>query len=103
MELAPPATSTASLHDALPILPGFRDLTADDAGDLGAPCGGESSHGEQGRGHERHADPDDRSAGAEDRKSTRLNSSHVASSYPAFSSKKKQDGMPRGSIAYATT
>src|SRR6202050_5824849 len=57
---------TLSLHDALPIC-------------VGARCRGGSGLGWQRRGH----------AGARDRKSTRLNSSHGSISYAVFCLKKK--------------
>src|SRR5262245_63945733 len=69
-----PATTeiyTLSLHDALPIFASIRL---------------------------RHAEPDDqarpvqRSAGRKDRKSTRLNSSHLGISYAVFCLKKKSTG-----------
>src|SRR5439155_23214257 len=73
----PPSISTLSLHDALPISP------REPAGAAGP------------RARPRHGDPaPDRlrvhARGPADRKSTRLNSSHVAISYAVFCLKKKK-------------
>src|SRR6266700_3410506 len=70
-DTATPAIYTLSLHDALPICGRPDDLPVDDAGQVLA---------------DRVADP--RAPG--DRKSTRLNSSHVKISYAGFSLKKKK-------------
>src|SRR5690625_5528685 len=69
----PPPTGffTLSLHDALPILGAAPEARV------------QSAHGAAAAGRRRAA------AGPEDRKSTRLNSSHVANSYAVFCLKKK--------------
>src|SRR5256885_4913998 len=64
---------TLSLHDALPILPG------------GPHCHARPALGYAGRDPDQSFDP----AGA-DRKSTRLNSSHLVISYAVFCLKKKK-------------
>src|SRR5690625_6630340 len=75
---APTAIYTLSLHDALPILhPRGR----------GASGHGGSSAQDRGDLRRRRADPRWR---WEDRKSTRLNCSHVAISYAVFCLKKKK-------------
>src|SRR5215510_16127692 len=70
---APPAPEiyTLSLHDALPIRPPLASVTAPATVEAAVGC-----------------TPPRSSAG--DRKSTRLNSSHVAISYAVFSLKKKK-------------
>src|SRR5205085_9069370 len=67
---APPDIYTLSLHDALPI---FGDGLAQDPTTVVAPC----------------LDPMRNVVEAEDRKSTRLNSSHSQISYAVFCLKKK--------------
>src|SRR5699024_12531396 len=97
------ATCTLSLHDALPISRVQREglgqrlhastrrlhigtgavdqQPGDDVGDLG-----ELGRAEAAGGQRRGADPQ---PGGEDRKSTRLNSSHVSISYAVFCLKNK--------------
>src|SRR3989442_4170350 len=85
---------TLSLHDALPICDGHAVLTA-----LGAPAAAQ------------RADADDEQPPVlgrdADRKSTRLNSSHVRISYAVFCLKKKKYGRMKGAdplrCARATT
>src|SRR5207253_8052561 len=84
---APTAIYTLSLHDALPILDiGIREAQAGNRiGDISAAIqrhveGAGFSVVESFVGH---------GIGREDRKSTRLNSSHVAISYAVFCLKKK--------------
>src|SRR5207249_11375086 len=99
---SPPALSTLSLHDALPICPGrlhhpHRGRHCPHRGDRHPPArpGG---CGRRGRGGlllaERQRRDDrrllDRGVGYLDRKSTRLNSSHVSISYAVFCLKKKK-------------
>src|SRR5207253_4128533 len=94
---------TLSLHDALPILVVFyagEDVGAEVAGDFlmddGVVGGGVFSH--EVHGGEillallsRKIEPGEApQLGGEDRKSTRLNSSHVAISYAVFCLKKKK-------------
>src|SRR5215510_10276065 len=74
---------TLSLHDALPICAGRR--RADDDGRGGTPRSGR-------RGRVPVV------VGGSDRKSTRLNSSHVAISYAVFCLKKKTRASPPGVI-----
>src|SRR5439155_22548956 len=96
----PPHTPTLSLHDALPISPAAAGSAApahDGAGapddhpagaladDLAAP-----HHDPTGAPVSATAHADDHAASAADRKSTRLNSSHVAISYAVFCLKKKK-------------
>src|SRR5690625_7388429 len=77
----PPEIYTLSLHDALPILHGWvQRLPAGSLrgpGALGAPLPGGAGGAEE-------------AAAGGDRKSTRLNSSHVAISYAVFCLKKKK-------------
>src|SRR5438045_7530404 len=87
---------TLSLHDALPILHG-ADLWVDFArvgcgGDCGADiCGaGEGPHGVVQRGAAGDCGDAPGGDGA-DRKSTRLNSSHLGISYAVFCLKKKKN------------
>src|SRR5436309_15990525 len=70
---------TLSLHDALPICLGTR-------GSESRAHGGRSLPGRGTRGSESRA---------QDRKSTRLNSSHVKISYAVFCLKKKKKKEPR--------
>src|SRR5690606_41093949 len=100
---ASPGLYTLSLHDALPIS-GAHDLPADGGRDGTAQLEG-SEPAERARPQRgRHADPPRvrRQPGGRvahdgrlDRKSTRLNSSHVKISYAVFCLKKKNDGMLR--------
>src|SRR5690625_6835026 len=78
-------TYTLSLHDALPIYRG-----ADPARDLA----GDSPQRRQ-RGREKLADRHGAQRVLQDRKSTRLNSSHVAISYAVFCLKKKKSTLRR--------
>src|SRR5205807_10416505 len=99
---APTLLYTLSLHDALPIC---RGLLADRAPGDGPPLGrrghgpgvrrreglprrhgGQGVRAPRGPGRRRHAKPGE----AEDRKSTRLNSSHLVISYAVFCLKKKR-------------
>src|SRR5439155_23863098 len=79
---------TLSLHDALPICPGADRPTAifDATLERGQPSRHLRVHGQQ----RPHSDRRERALLAmKDRKSTRLNSSHVAISYAVFCLKKK--------------
>src|SRR2546422_6034754 len=77
---------TLSLHDALPIFPGRpRDLEGHVAAGLRASGGHRDGRSAQGHGGSRAA-----RRGHEDRKSTRLNSSHGYISYAVFCLKKKK-------------
>src|SRR3712207_7175331 len=80
----PPRSTLFPYHDALPILRREQG-TAADAGGVRA---GPRAHGHRvrGRGH------------AEDRKSTRLNSSHANISYAVFCLKKNIAPNPRPSL-----
>src|SRR5690625_6000762 len=84
----PTALSPLSLHDALPILLGM--------GAAGRPAVARARRARPraplGRGRRRHepAAGAGRQLRGEDRKSTRLNSSHVAISYAVFCLKKKK-------------
>src|SRR5438067_8108889 len=73
---------TLSLHDALPIC-GARDK-----GELTVACHG---GGAIGSAHQRRRDLIARVVSQQDRKSTRLNSSHVSISYAVFCLKKKTE------------
>src|SRR5256885_8667017 len=73
---------TLSLHDALPIFP-TRLSRAAIAGCWAARC--RTPHRKRGRGRPRPVAP------ASDRKSTRLNSSHLVISYAVFCLKKKKN------------
>src|SRR5690606_41233647 len=102
--LDPPTTyrSTRSLHDALPILPGFRDPAPGGERHAPPPVAPAAAGRRRGRtgpplrramgGFPRvlsAADALRRRATQPDRKSTRLNSSHVKISYAVFCLKKK--------------
>src|SRR5437773_10035554 len=85
-------TNTLSLHDALPILHGE---IGEQIGGLVAEGGRGVRAGRQGRSVTQGA--------AQDRKSTRLNSSHITISYAVFCLKKKtkytqSQRQPRASI-----
>src|SRR5205807_9683642 len=86
----PPPTSgsyTLSLHDALPICRTRRNRVGEQS-DRHVACGEALSHDSRaydGRQEERRGDP----LGGQDRKSTRLNSSHLVISYAVFCLKKK--------------
>src|SRR3712207_7915649 len=79
---------TLSLHDALPILPGV-ELGAREKGARLLPLLG-SSHGSPTRRPRALRRPPLRRRAPEDRKSTRLNSSHANISYAVFCLKKKK-------------
>src|SRR5699024_12798182 len=95
----PPALHTLSLHDALPILlrphllRHVRSLgeqvldRGDRPVDVGPPVGVAVLVGDRGPVHEPLRLV---AAGVEDRKSTRLNSSHVSISYAVFCLQKKK-------------
>src|SRR5207253_5208733 len=97
---APPAPHTLSLHDALPIYP--RQGQGIDRGGAGATqhartlgqgrAGGVDVVDQQHppAAHAIVPSGAERKRGGEDRKSTRLNSSHVAISYAVFCLKKKK-------------
>src|SRR5690606_41893362 len=98
----PPARIAAlSLHDALPICAtALRDEGQPDAG-AGVPrrrsrrrTGRGLGRRTAGRARQRNG-PGARPAVRRDRKSTRLNSSHVKSSYAVFCLKEKTKGVPR--------
>src|SRR5690606_41478190 len=87
----PPVMCTLSLHDALPIF-------GEAEGDQGQRHGAEHHHGAHRRGVAELGVEGERGAvevgrhdvGPRDRKSTRLNSSHVKISYAVFCLKKKK-------------
>src|SRR5690349_24006757 len=99
MTAPPTEIYTLSLHDALPILldlprestrrreDGPRERRPGERG-AGAPAPGERARAEQ-RGGEDHQQRG-RGVAEVDRKSTRLNSSHVEISYAVFCLKKKK-------------
>src|SRR5690625_7621848 len=78
---------TLSLHDALPIWKDILDVVTGGAGD-GAAEQVDEQHQEDHRRHH-SVRQESRVASGLDRKSTRLNSSHVAISYAVFCLKKK--------------
>src|SRR5437773_8626179 len=87
----PTALYTLSLHDALPISPGYRIQVADTVG-AGDAFAAAFLHG-IGAGWPLKEIGDfanRRRFRAEDRKSTRLNSSHITISYAVFCLKKKK-------------
>src|SRR5436305_3560463 len=94
--LAPLALSPLSLHDALPIYPVPAVLVLHVVDHLLPPLLAEVDV-EVGHGHplgveealEQQAEPQGVEVGDGDRKSTRLNSSHVRISYAVFCLKKK--------------
>src|SRR5256885_4843958 len=75
---------TLSLHDALPILPG---ASAPGIAATGRFTGPSNAH----LGAAATSGPTSRIQDTEDRKSTRLNSSHLVISYAVFCLKKKQN------------
>src|SRR5690606_40298403 len=81
-DTAPPVIYTLSLHDALPIYES-RPLTR--TSHSPSVSGGSSQPPSTNGKH-----PSQRSSATGDRKSTRLNSSHVKISYAVFCSKKKK-------------
>src|SRR5437868_15237318 len=87
----PPTTEiyTLSLHDALPIYRGIRAVGHRHGAAAGAR---EERRGLQGSGRAGSAIPErpPLSRAPRDRKSTRLNSSHVSISYAVFCLKKKK-------------
>src|SRR5690242_21233979 len=97
---APPEISTLSLHDALPILTGnFAVDFADKAGSTGIssvsyalsiPANGTLSGLIDSQSHQ-----NDVLVQVKDRKSTRLNSSHMSISYAVFCLKKKKNKKRR--------
>src|SRR5438309_4501105 len=92
MDTATTQIYTLSLHDALPILFGLADLPA---GQFRPEADGEL----QDLHPAASSDPEvaelvEGDEGAEDRKSTRLNSSHSSISYAVFCLKKKKLDLP---------
>src|SRR5438045_6439221 len=88
------ALYTLSLHDALPILPFFDDADfyiADDR--QRAACHAFCRRGIDGIAGGRLRKPAIPSMPRQDRKSTRLNSSHLGISYAVFCLKKKIDNI----------
>src|SRR5690606_41326193 len=93
---APPASYTLSLHDALPIsrLPLHHPHSADPC--QGQPAAGKCAGRQSARRVRLEPPLSARVAAAialQDRKSTRLNSSHVKISYAVFCLKKKNTNM----------
>src|SRR5207253_6924519 len=95
------STYTLSLHDALPILPCeenqheiTRMCSTVLVGNRSNACAGQSCPRRDEachRGYQKRAGPEHWHCDTKDRKSTRLNSSHVAISYAVFCLKKKRD------------
>src|SRR5699024_12438140 len=84
----PAAFSTLSLHDALPIWGGWLEVAGVVAGVVQWDGVGALARGASRRNHHRVGCVG-ACAADEDRKSTRLNSSHVSISYAVFCLKKK--------------
>src|SRR5690606_42089381 len=82
----PPAAYTLSLHDALPISSSSRRAMSLVSGSV-SPSGDGMSSGLDNRAA---AGPQRSKKASQDRKSTRLNSSHVKISYAVFCLKKKK-------------
>src|SRR5438874_11200472 len=82
-DTAPSEMYTLSLHDALPILE-----QGEDAADERIQEDGDQAEADHGRNHQGRKNGGG-DAGNQDRKSTRLNSSHVEISYAVFCLKKK--------------
>src|SRR5262245_64500489 len=84
---------TLSLHDALPISEQYQLFGADIAGGLGLAREGAAAEAADSGVKLRHAhlEPGMRVGDREDRKSTRLNSSHLGISYAVFCLKKKKN------------
>src|SRR5207253_9685270 len=93
---APPPVSTLSLHDALPISSGPRSGRGEGAHrrvlrPAGPGAGGHRAVRRGGGVGIRPTCREPRNRRGRDRKSTRLNSSHVAISYAVFCLKKKTE------------
>src|SRR5207253_10708153 len=88
---APPEIYTLSLHDALPIWRAVRLVVRRRPETHDRVQDGRRDDGEDDDA-DRHDEPEDEvdAPGLLDRKSTRLNSSHVAISYAVFCLKKKK-------------
>src|SRR5207247_9109910 len=92
---SPPPPHALSLHDALPIL--HRSGRGDDPVSPGRGEGGATPRGvapggsRDDRDHGRRLDAQQQDRRDQDRKSTRLNSSHEWSSYAVFCLKKKNE------------
>src|SRR5205814_8821504 len=100
-----PATTqiyTLSLHDALPI---SRPARRPDSRLLRHPGGPPPGGPRHQRLHPQPADPEGRVRGAQpgDRKSTRLNSSHLGISYAVFCLKKKKKNHGKSGIEGGST
>src|SRR5699024_11373972 len=97
---SPPQLSSLSLHDALPIFvyPLLGSHVSPRAGWMRRreppPRGAAASRISRGRSAPARSD---RRRGARDRKSTRLNSSHVSISYAVFCLKKKKENSEKAS------
>src|SRR5439155_22712395 len=89
---APPTTETytLSLHDALPI---YRSLPLAKDGQIQGKIAERDRADGRAHGHERIRAVKRGQREKSDRKSTRLNSSHVAISYAVFCLKKKKPAM----------
>src|SRR5699024_11390402 len=97
---SPTSLSTLSLHDALPISWAPKESNPWSQPDEAAPPTAGWGHATYGSRQEFHEDTDslgDAGPVQPDRKSTRLNSSHVSISYAVFCLKKKKqrEEMPR--------
>src|SRR5207253_11329678 len=82
---------TLSLHDALPIYLVISEQVLDRVGPAVNAGKAVFLYGPPGNGKTVIAEGMGRTLGGEDRKSTRLNSSHVAISYAVFCLKKKKE------------
>src|SRR5207249_7436643 len=94
---APPTAEiyTLSLHDALPISSPWSGQRVGEAQCLAAPC--------RGHGRSRRKAGKRRRRCGRDRKSTRLNSSHVSISYAVFCLKKKKKKKQLWNVAQRIT
>src|SRR5438034_3391283 len=88
-DTAPTEISTLSLHDALPIS-AAADSAAAGAGLFRTAAAGRAAAGADGRRRRHRAAVGVRPRADQDRKSTRLNSSHTVISYAVFCLKKKK-------------
>src|SRR3712207_7810701 len=88
---------TLSLHDALPILAHEQQLhhRAGDHRESGTLPGNRECHRDEVSGYAQGPHRGAEQAGAGDRKSTRLNSSHANISYAVFCLKKKKSNYTR--------
>src|SRR5437773_9769793 len=89
-DTAPPEIYTLSLHDALPICQRHPQLVARIGDEIGPHLLGPFEFGDVVQGQDGDRSLERAAVYAGDRKSTRLNSSHITISYAVFCLKKKK-------------